>query len=184
MKKILWIVSILCLLITILVFTDTYGLFETNASATSNLSIGKWKIKINGNDVSLSEVITLSDFVFSSNQHVDDGYFAPGRNAQFEVEMDMSESDVSVEYALEIDDTQIQEYPNIYFSIMDTDTNEVIYSNTCNGIVLLNSSNRVKKLKIFINWDNQTEYDESDTSTIGKNLEFIINANFKQYIGE
>ena len=184
MKRYIWIVSIVCLLITMLMFTDTYGLFETNSLATSKLSIGKWDIKVNGDDISLSEMITLSDFVYSTNQHVDDGYFAPGRSAEFEVDIDTSLSDVSVEYSLEIDDSQIQEYPNIYFSIKDMDTNEEITTNSCGGIILLSANNRVKKLKIYINWDNQSQYDVSDTSTIGKNLEFIINANFQQYLGE
>lgn len=183
MKKIIWIVSIFALLVTILIITDTYGLFETNASSNSELSIGKWKIKVNDVDISLVESITLSDFTYSASQHTADGYFAPGRSAQFEIEIDASECEVSAEYTLDIDDSQIEEYPNIYFSIEDVDTGNVIVSNTYSGTILLSDVDRVKTLRINLNWVNNSLYDESDTSTIGKTLSFIIDADFKQYLG-
>lgn len=183
MKRVIWLMGVFCLLLTILMFVDTYGLFETNASASSELGIGEWKIKVNGTDITLSENITLSNFVYSSNQHVDNGYFAPGRNAEFEITIDTSESDVSVEYELEIDDSAIEDYPNIYFSILDLDTNQTITSNTYSGVILLGANSRTKRIKIYINWDNQLQYDSSDTSLIGENLSFVINADFKQYLG-
>ena len=184
MKKIFWLIGVFCLLITLLMVVDTYGLFETNASGDSELSIGKWKIKVNQIDVTFSETITLNNFVYSENQHVDNGYFAPGRSAEFEIVIDTSESDVSVEYDLEIDDSQIEEYPNIYFSILDMDTNETITDTSFSGVIPLSANNRTKRIKIFINWDNQLQYDESDTSLIGEELSFVIAANFKQYLGE
>ena len=183
MKKKIWIVSIFALLLTLLVFTDAYGLFETNAAADSELSIGKWKIKVNDVDISLAETITLDDFTYSVSQHTADGYFAPGRSAQFEIEIDASECEVSAEYTLEIDDSAIEDYPNIYFSIEDVDTGNTIVSSSISGTVLLSDVNRVKTLRVYLNWVNDPAYDESDTSTIGKTLSFIIDADFKQYLG-
>ena len=162
---------------------DTYGLFETNASAESELTIGKWLIKINGSDASLSEQITLSDFTYSASQHTADGYFAPGRTAEFEIEIDTSECEVAVEYELDIDDSEIEDYPNIYFSIEDMDTGNQIISNNYQGVSLLNDASRVKTLKLYLNWVNNPLYDESDTSTIWTTLSFIIDADFKQYLG-
>lgn len=180
MKKTIWIISIFLLLLTTIIIIDTYGLFETNAEATSELTIGKWKIKINGSDASLTEQITLNDFTYSANQHTADGYFAPGRNAEFEIEIDTSECDVSVDYDLLIDDSEIEDYPNIYFSIEDMDAGTQIISNSYSGVSLLNDASRVKTLKLYLNWVNNPQYDESDTSTIGSTLSFIIDADFKQ----
>lgn len=182
MKKIIWIVSIFVLLLTFLMIVNTYGLFETNAEATSDLTIGKWKIKVNGTDASLTEQITLNDFTYSTSQHTADGYFAPGRNAEFEIEIDTSECEVSVDYDFEINDSQIEDYPNIYFSIEDMDTGTQIISNSYSGVSLLNDASRVKTLKLYLNWVDDPQYDESDTSTIGKTLSFIIDANFRQRI--
>ncbi len=171
-------------MMTLLMVVDTYGLFETNSTGESQLSVGKWKIKVNQTDVTFSESITLNNFVYSQNQHVDDGYFAPGRSAEFEITIDASESDVSVEYDLEIDDSQIEDYPNIYFSILDMDTNETITDTIFSGVIPLGASNRTKRIKLFINWDDQLQYDESDTSLIDEELSFVISANFRQYLGE
>lgn len=185
MKKTLWLLGIASLAITMLVLVDTYGLFETNGEASSTLDIGAWKIVLNGTDISLAETIALNDFTYSATEHTEDGYFAPGRSAEFNIVMDTHESEVSVEYELNIDDSILEDYPNIHFSIKDTDTNEVINSNTYSGIIDLNAQNRVKTLTIYLTWDNIEEYDETDTSLIDfASFEFLINANFKQYTGE
>lgn len=184
MKKILWILSISSLIMVMLVLSDTYGLFETNGSAEKDLSIGRWVILVNDNDISLMRSITLSDFIYSSSSHTEDNYFAPGRSAQFDIVIDTSSADVSVVYDLSIDDSAIDDYPNIYFSITDLGTNQVITNTEYSGVVLLSDANRVKTLRISLNWVDDINYDESDTSLIGESLSFVINANFKQYLGE
>ncbi len=184
MKKYLILVSVLFLLFSLWFISDTYALFETNASATSNLEIGKWSIILNETDISLAETITLDNFTYSANTHTEDGYFAPGRNGEFEIDIDTSLSDVSVEYSLEIDDSELEEHPNIEFQIVDLDTNQTISSNTASGVILLSDQNRVKRIKIVLVWSDITEFDEEDTSLIGTDMQFNISANFRQYLGE
>ena len=38
-------------------------------------------------------------------------------------------------------------------------------------------------LIISIVWDDDPDYDESDSTLIGTNMQFVINANFSQHIG-
>ena len=184
MKRVLYLLSIAILLIAILVLMDTYALFETDATGEVEQDIGKWRIEVNDVDISLQDTITLSDFTYSVNSHTDDGYFAPGRSATFDIEIDTSGCDVSVAYALSIDDSVIEDYPNIYFSIMDADTNQALSTNTYSGVISVSSQNRVKNLQISLNWLDDSSYDESDTSLIGEELAFVIDANFQQYLGE
>jgi len=178
------LIGLFFLLITIYSVTKTYSLFETNTNGDANLSIGKWKIVLNNTDVTFSDTLTLSNFTYSSNTHMEDNYFAPGRSAEFVLEIDAHETDVSVIYNFEIDDSAILDYPNIYFSIEDLDTLERIDSSTISGVIPLDASNRIKRLKVYLVWSNELEYDESDSSLIGEDLEFNINANFKQYLGD
>ena len=114
--------------------------------------------------------------------HTEDGYFAPGSSAVFDIVIDARETDVSVLYDLSIDDEAIQSYPNIAFSITNLNTNETLDTNSYEGIIRLNDQNRVVTLRISLDWQDVLEYDESDSSLIGGELEFILNANFKQYI--
>lgn len=174
--------ALVLLIITMVMITRTYALFETNGTADKNIEIGKWKIKLNNNDVSLTEAITLNDFQYTNGVHTEDGYFAPGSSAVFDIVIDARETDVSVLYNLSIDDEAIQSYPNIAFSITNLNTNETLDTNSYEGIIRLNDQNRVVTLRISLDWQDALEYDESDSSLIGGELEFILNANFKQYI--
>lgn len=183
MKKRIYILVLLLLIIVTIVIVDTYALFETNATAGKNLSIGAWHIELNGEDISLTETITLDDFTYVGSTHTESGYFAPGSSAIFDIEIDASESDVSVAYEFEIDDSVIDDYPNIYFSIKNMDTNTEITSNTYSGVSYLSDQDRVVNLRITLVWENNPLYDESDNTLIGEELEFGINANFEQYIG-
>lgn len=180
----LLLLGLFVLLITTLVVVDTYALFETNGSTDKELDIADWTILLNDVNVSESKTITLNDFTYVNGLHTQDNYFAPGSSAYFDLVIDASSAEVSVEYTLTIDDTVIADYPNIYFTIVDTDTNNQITDSEYSGVIPLSSQNRTKTLRINLVWDNDPDYDESDTSLIGETLAFTIDANFKQYIGE
>ena len=181
--KLLICAAILCG-ITALVVSNTYALFETNANATSDFQIGKWVIKLNNKDISLSKIITLDDFTYVNTNHVEEGYFAPTSKAEFEIDIDASETDTSVEYTLEIDDSNISEYPNIRFKIIDLDTNQETTEVNISGIMHLDDTNKTKRYKISLEWNNDADYDESDTSLIGEELQCKLSLDFKQYLGE
>ena len=166
-----------------LIVVETYALFETNASADSELEIGDWKIYLNGVDTALTQTVTISNFTYSSSQHIQSGYLAPGSTASFNVTIDASRTDVSTEYTLTIDDSPIEDYPNIYFSILNLDTNETVVSNTYTGVIALSDQSRTARLSVIITWADQTQYDETDTELINATMAFTIDANFKQYVG-
>ena len=182
-KRIL-IVGILALLLTLIATIDTYALFETNGTASKNLTIGRWNILLNNQNVSQSRTVTLNDFIYTNGTHTQSNYFAPGSSAYFDLIINATGTQVSVSYELTIDDSAIADYPNIYFSIKDMDTNQVINANTYSGIIPLSSSNKTKTLRITLIWEDDSDYDESDTSLIGENLAFTIDADFIQYLGE
>ena len=184
MKLKLYLCGILLFVITVITISGTYALFETNANGDANFEVGKWIIKLNNRDISLEKLITLDDFVYVNSTHVEDGYFAPTSKAEFEINIDASQTDVSVEYTLDIDDSSLDDYPNIYFKILDLDTNQEMTQSTTSGIMYLNDTNRTKHLKLILEWDNDEEYDELDTSLINQTLRFNMTANFKQYLGE
>ena len=184
MKRYLFIILSFAIIVTLLAIVDTFALFETNGTSTAELEIGKWHIELNGEDISLEDEITLDDFTYSQSSHTDSGYFAPGMSALFDIEIDASLSDVSVSYDLLIDDSILEDYENIYFSIKNMDTNQEINSNSYSGVINLNDLNRTVNLRISLIWEDDSDYDESDTSLIGEDLEFVINADFKQYLGE
>lgn len=180
----IFILGLFVLLATTLIVVDTYALFETNGSSDKELDIADWTILLNDVNVAESRTITLNDFTYVNGNHTQANYFAPGSSAYFDLVIDATNAEVSVEYTLTVDDTEIADYPNIYFTIIDTDTNNQITDSEYTGTILLNSQSRTKTLRINLVWDNNLLYDESDTSLIGETLAFTIDANFKQYLGE
>lgn len=184
MNKKLWLIVLIAFLITVISITGSYALFETEGVANKELEIGKWKILVNDEDISLANTITLNDFTYSASSHTEDGYFAPGRSASFDIEIDTSESDVSVMYDLDIDDSALDDHPNISLNIINLNTNESLSANNCSGVILLSDQNRTITLRMTLVWSNVAANDPDDTALIGEELEFLINANFKQYLGE
>ena len=184
MKRKIFFISLIILIITLLVISNTYALFETNASGTGDFEVGKWTILVNENDLSVANTVSITDFTLSQSAHTADNYFAPGRTATFEVEIDATETDVSLSYDLTMDNTAIVDHPNITISILNVNTNQIINSNTISGIIGVNDQNRVLTLNIVLTWDDVPLYNEADTALIGENLNFAIAAHFEQYLGE
>lgn len=184
MKKWSVIIGICLLMITMIMITNSYALFETDAVASKNIDIGKWNILLNQTDISLAKTINITDFAYSKTEHTEDNYFAPGRKLSFDINIDVSNTEVSVIYDIIVDDSALEDHPNIILKFYDEDTHEEITSNETTGVILLSDSSRIKHLKMILDWQDEALYDEEDTSLIGSTLEFGLQANFKQYIGE
>ena len=182
MKKVLWIFALFSLLATIFAIEDTFGLFETNVTTSKELEVGRWKIYLNGEDISLAETISLNDFVYTNPTHTESGYFAPGSSAEFEIEIDATETDVAIDYDIVVDASSLEPYPNIEFNIIDMDTNSSSIDNHFTGVMNLNDTSRVKRLKLSIDWENDSDYDENDTLLVGQEITFMINVHFSQRI--
>lgn len=184
MKNRLIVIFLILLLLTSLVFMNTYALFQTDGVASSNLSVGRWIIKINDVDTMTSQNISLNNFVYDNSSHTQDGYFAPGSDAYFDVEIDASLTDVSVLYTIDVDDSDLEDHPNITFSIENLDTEEVVSNLPMVGVISLSDNNRTINLRVHLTWNDNITYDEADTLLIDGDLSFIITANFKQYLGQ
>ena len=177
------LLGLFILLITTIVVIDTYALFETDSEADSDFTIGAWSILLNDVDVVETQTITLNDFNYTNGVHTKSDRFAPGSSGYFDLEIDASGCDVSVEYELDVDDSALNDYPNIFFTITDMDTNQTISTNPITGTILLSAASREKHIRFTLNWTNNSQYDASDTSLIGETLAFEITATFTQYLG-
>ncbi len=183
MKKKIFLVSLIMLIITLSMIINTFALFESNVEVEKELAIGKWQILLNNEDLSLTNELTIDDFTLSASTHTEDNYFAPGRTATFDIVIDASHSDVSMEYELFFDDSAFAGHPNITLSVLNTATNQTITTNDYTGVIRLSDSSRVLTLRVILAWADNSTYDANDTELIGGNLDFVITANFQQYLG-
>ncbi len=184
MKKKLILISILLIAIVSLNIVKTYGLFETNARAETVMTVGKWSISLNDTNITLQQSISFNDFVVTGSTHTEEGYLAPGSTGEFEVDIDVSNCDTSVEYNLSFDTTKFDNHPNIELRIVDEATNQEVSDEVLTGVIRLSDQDKTRKIKIQIIWNDIEEYNENDNELIGGSLDIVINSNFKQYTGE
>lgn len=192
MRRKLWLLSIVSLIILGTYITKTYALFESNLVGGVNNPIGKWNIKLNDILVSSLEekVITIDNFIYDDNENVKDGYIAPGSRGYFDLILDTTGTEVAVKYNIVIDLDKI-ENENIILSVVSL--NDVAVANTERGIYsgilsledITNNSQII--LRLTINWNNDISYDSTDTELgikLDSKLEVPIKINVEQYLGE
>lgn len=189
----LWFLVAISLVTTFIILTGTYALFENSAEAVANESIGRWVIYLSNNLITngLSEELNINNFNYSSNEHVNNGYIAPGGSAYFDLVFDATSCDVAVKYDIEFLTDQIDYSDNIGISVSEVGTNSTIKTaeNTYSGVISLDSiqNHETVTLRITLNWTDDEDYDEDDTALgmIANNaLRVPINVHAVQYLGE
>lgn len=186
----LWLSLFILLSITVMVFSDTLALFETDANGDVNSDVGKWVIKVNNETITNSEneTIDVDSFVYTSNPHVESGYIAPGGTAYFDLTVDASDCDVAVLYDIDLNLGSTGYDSNISFELEDSAhtvvrTGEYVYS----GIIGLNALSTPRTVRIYVTWDDVASYNESDTE-LGKVEDSLLTIPIKfharQYLGE
>lgn len=193
-KKILWVTAVFFAFIAlILIINESYALLQTISSGSAEVKTGSWTIKLNEKNISngITETFTLNDIIYDeSNENIENGYIAPGKSGYFDIVLDPSGTDVAISYEINV---RLDEcvYPNnIKLSVENTSTDggvEVI-GNTFKGLISLNDikSNKKITLKLTLIWENNEEFNESDTNlgTIEANkLKIPITITLNQYQG-
>ena len=193
MKKILYFCFITVAILSIIYLVNTYALLETNAQATVTEDVGKWQIKLNNTDIShgITNSFNINNLVYTDNANIDDNVIAPGRSGYFDIVIDPSGTDVSIRYDITLN-INSDDYPeNINFNVADISDNSTIKSdiNTYSGTIDLNNIklNKTLTLRITVNWQDNINYDTSD-SNIGTKEDTYINipatVKVSQYLGE
>lgn len=192
-KILLWLVVIICFIVTSFVFADTLALFETNAEGTSNFDIASWVIKLSNTTISngTTETIVVDNFNYESSENVTNGFIAPGSTAYFDLVLDVTECDVAVLYNITLDLESLGYANNISFTMEEIGENSVVKTdaNTYSGIISLSQiqNNQTVTLRINVTWEDILEFDESDTElgmNRGSTLAIPINVKAVQYLGE
>lgn len=192
-KILLYALAIVVAVITVITFSDTYALFETNASGVVNSQIGKWVIKISSQTITdgLNEEIEINNFVYSSSNTVASGVIAPGGSAYFDLVFDATLCDVAVKYDITFRVEDIDYEDNIGISVQNLNAGSTIRTdvNTYSGVIGLStgSNDDTATIRVNLNWTNDPNYDESDTElgiVEGNHLSVPITVHAIQYLGE
>lgn len=197
-KEILNILLIIMLIVTIVVISRTYALFESNREFSINMDVARWNIKVNDVKVKAetTESFIIKNLVLAANSKVVNGKVAPGSEGTFDIEIDFEDTDVSVQGEINIDADEMEEAGLTFNSMTVDDTTLTItqVSDTKSSFVVPLSkirsagSNNSYKITIHVEfeWANDENRNKQDT-LIGLSQERTkmavpISIKFKQYI--
>lgn len=191
MKKRLWFIVIIFLLVSIYLISNSYALFETNSGGAIEGDVGKWIIKLNDNLISGATPTTfnIDSFQYTENIHTDDGYISPGREGYFDIVLDPTGTQVAVKYDISLNLSNFYS-DNISLNVSVSDGQDIIKTaeNTYSGVFSLNDIENevVKTLRIGITWIDDVNYDADDTQLglAGGSISIPVSVSASQYNGE
>lgn len=187
-KKILYLLFISFVLITTYEVMDAYGLFESKNKLVVNRNVARWKILINGSN------ITEEDFVINSinvegNENVLNGKLAPGVRGYFDVEID-PKADTSIVYSISFDFSQISD-SFIVENIEETTSGNLIRTDesTYSKVITLNEikENKKNNVRVYLKWENKEDNNATDSKiglTENNYINIPVSVSAMQYFGE
>jgi hypothetical protein len=191
MKKRLWIIVAISFLITIFIIANTFALFESESEGETELSIAKWNIDINNNNITsgLVESFTIDSFTYTPSNNIEDNYIAPGRSGYFEININPNDTEVAIRYDIEFDVATYQD--NLGYTVSTLGGTPAIKTGpqTYSGVITLAqiASNTHVTIRINIDWLDVPAFNDSDTelgTTPDNKIEFPIQIHLEQYLGE
>ncbi len=167
----------------------TYTSYETLTNGKITPKIAKWNIKVDGIEVTTSDVVTigLSNITWVSNNAVNTKA-VPGSNGKATVKIDPMDSDVAIKYTLEVIDRNVDENKFLEISNVNNSTDTLIQTaeNTYAGIITLDDvkNKNITTLTFDVLWPFGEDIDPySEKVSSGSNF-LEINFSVEQYNGE
>ncbi len=193
-KKIFFVIICIFTIFTIYKIVKTYSLFESNISSTNNITVGNWNITVNNQDVvsgSTHNFLITSDNIFiPRNVNVLTGKIAPGSRGAFAITIEPEDTQVSIRYDIEIDESLIQNSAIKLTEISSRGVNIVRTGEyTYTGIILLSdiAQNYSHEIDISFIWENDEQNNENDTAigiVYNNSINIPVSIRFTQYLGE
>lgn len=158
------IISFISVLVVISSIQDTYAKYKTDASGTTNMTIARWNITVNNQDILSNNYITntLTPY-FVDNNHIADGVIAPSAVGYFDVNIDCTKVDVSFNYRLTtgIDPTSsVSDLSVIGYALNGGAIVPLTGTMDINESILVSSTEKIRNMRIYIKWD------DSETSSM------------------
>lgn len=169
---------------------DTYSKYNTAAQGDASLSIARWQISINNQDIIDNSYITnaITPSTISSD-HVKEGVFAPQSVGYFDLVLDYSNVDTSFEYTIVTSIPESSGVTDLIVTGYSIDGGTIVpvsggLTNITNTI-LLSEVKRTKTIRIYITWEDsltETMDNEADTDATIAQAQAVLSVliNFKQ----
>ena len=165
-RKLIFFIALMSLFFCVTLIQKTYAKYISSASASANLTVARWNILLNNQDI-----LDDSDFtdtitpVFAGTQNIKSDVIAPTAEGYFDVVLDGSDTDVSFSYTVSIGQSVSNTVDDLKITKYSVNGTEYTYSGSdITGNILLNDLNKIKSIRFFVEWDDDAATETMDNA--------------------
>ena len=185
-RKVIFFVALISLLYCVTFMQDTYAKYVSSATENAELTIARWSILINDQDV-----VNESNFTdtiipqFDGTTNIKSDVIAPTAEGYFELELNGENADVSFQYTISIDTTDcVVEDLKITKYEIDGVEHQYTGGNVV-GTNLISAASRTSTVTFYVEWNDnaltETMDNAADTAASAEETaSFTVNVNLIQ----
>lgn len=184
-KKATIFLALISLFYCVTLIQETYAKYITSATGTTNMTFAKWNIIINNQDIQNNSNFGNTIIPeFENNQNIKEGVLAPTSVGKFDIELDMTEVDVSVEYRISAEISKTNTVTDLKIISYEINGIEQPYIEEITNQILQTDTNKKVKITFKVEWvegESETMNNEADTLAAKQGIASIdVKANFTQ----
>lgn len=163
-RKVLFFLALMSLIYCLNLMQETYAKYVSSASANTSLTIARWNILINNQDIIQDSNFTATiSPVFSGTENIKSNVIAPTSEGYFDITLDGSDTDVSFTYTIELNQSHLNTVDDLMITKYLINGVEYSYnSNIISEDVLLNAIEKRKSIRFFVKWNDDVETQTMD----------------------
>ncbi|MDD5980089.1 MAG: hypothetical protein PUC23_03145 [bacterium] len=170
-KKFRLLIAFISLLMCLTFIQDTYAKYVNNVNGEANLTIARWKILVNNEDITTGslaqEVITP---VFSGTDYIKSDVIAPTSTGYFDIIIDAKDTDVSFNYTITVNTSSESSVTDLVTTGYSINDGEVInfenYNENITGTIDYNTID-ITTIRVYVMWN------DSDSNNMDNNADTI-----------
>jgi len=187
-KKSRIIIALVSLFILLSMIQETYAKYITSASTNTNMTIARWNILINNQDITNNNTFTDKIApIFPGSDYIAPNILAPLSEGYIDLIIDHTSVDVAFTETITLSHTEentISDLKITGYSIDDGVVNYFTDSTIITNVIPINPITTNHKIRIYVKWldgENETMDNAADTSaTTNGNASIKIDVSFIQ----
>ena len=192
MKKRLILLVVLSIILCLFFVQESLAKYITAADETANISIARWKILVNDEDIRDENTVnTVINPVFLGNDNIAENIIAPTSEGYFDLIIDAREADVSFKYKISMSVNKNSSVKDLVATKYIVNGGEPITmdinNQTIENTVLYGNNNSTINIRVYIVWndgDGSLMDNSADTlaTTSGNSAMMNVSLNFTQVV--
>ena len=192
MKKKLILLVVLSIILCLFFVQESLAKYITTADETANISIARWKILVNDEDIRDENTVnTVINPVFLGNDNIAENIIAPTSEGYFDLIIDAREADVSFKYKISMSVNKKSSVKDLVATKYVVNGGEPITmdinNQTIENTVLYGNNNSTINIRVYIVWndgDGSLMDNSADTlaTTSGNSAMMNVSLNFTQVV--